>query len=89
MKRTPKEMVNDYIDRMTDQAKESWTVSGGTRYYEWDRMREEWNDYSSNMEELANAKQHIYYLKLYLKETGRTEDYKEWISNRLKLFSTR
>lgn len=89
MKRTPREMVNDYIDRMTDQAKDSWTVSGGTRYYEWEKMRDEWNDYRTNMEEFDNAKEQIRYLKSYLKETGRTEDYKEWISKKLKLFSTR
>lgn len=84
MKRTPREMVNDYIDRMTDQAKDTWTVSGGTRYYEWEKMRDEWNDYRTNMEEFDNAREQIRYLRSYLKETGRTEDYKEWISKKLK-----
>lgn len=84
MKRTPREMVSDYIDRMTDQAKDSWTVSGGTRYYEWEKMRDEWNDYRTNMEEFDNAREQIRYLRSYLKETGRTEDYKEWISKKLK-----
>ena len=83
MKRTPNEMVNDYIDRMTDKAKESWNINGGSRYYEWEEMKSEWKDYTSNMEELANARICIHNLKQYLKENGRTEDFQEWISRKL------
>ena len=78
MTRTPREMVSGYIDRMIAKAKGSWDTNGGTQYYKWEELKQEWDNKSNEIAEQKQLEESYKLAMEYIKNAGLSGDFSTW-----------
>lgn len=79
MKKTPKDQIEEFIQKHIDKEKDKWAIGAKSDYYAWEDALSDIRSRDTSSRELSEALQAY---KTFVKDMGLEADFRKWNGGR-------